>query len=91
MAALRVVVLLLFFQSLLSWFLGAWARDPRMGIGGTTWVGGDIFLQGKYMEVAINPGGGFGNRAPPAHNVSWGGSSIPTGISNSFYLGYIFS
>jgi hypothetical protein len=60
-------------------FSFAFAADPRRGPGGTAYIGQDIYLQGKYMEVAINPGGGFGSRDAPTNGLPWGGNPPPAG------------
>lgn len=56
------------------------ARDPRRGAGGSATEGPDIFLKGKFMEVAINPGGGFGSRSTKTYdqpNIPYRGTSVP--------------
>ena len=62
------VLVLLFINAVLS-------RDVKRGLGGSTFVGGDVFLQGRYLEVAVNPGGGFGSRPKPSTDARfpWGG------------------
>lgn len=60
----------------------SFSRDPRRGGKPSATPGGDIFLQGNYLEVAVNPSGGFGNR-PTTTGLPYGGSSVPVGFHPS--------
>jgi hypothetical protein len=71
MSSTRLVVCSVIFS--LLFIEGVLSRDPRRGAGGSTTLGGDVFLQGKYLEVAINPAGSFGSRLPPGA-YAWGGN-----------------
>lgn len=71
-----VSLALLFIQSSL-------ARDSRRGVGGSTYNGGDIFLKGTYMEIGLNPGGGFGSRKVSATtSAPFSGTAVPAGYHN---------
>lgn len=59
-------------------------RDPTRGGKASATPGADIFLKGDYLELAVNPAGTFGSRAPgPGAGYSYGGSAVPQGYHAS--------
>lgn len=73
MTSTRLVICSVIFS--LLFIEGVLSRDPRRGAGGSTTLGGDVFLQGKYLEIGVNPAGSFGSRLPPGA-YAWGGNRI---------------
>jgi hypothetical protein len=69
-----------FITLLLVIATGVEARDPTIGGIGSATVGDDIFLQGQYLQLAINPSGALGSRKVNAQ-YPFGGSPVPAWFS----------